>query len=198
MFIGYYKKSTVLTYTGATAAVCGMGLAVNGQIKWAMLCLSFAGLCDIFDGTVARRCKRTEDEKNFGIEIDSLTDVLSFGAFPALIFFCMGYTKPHHMAIAALYMIFALSRLGYFNITALKSEGPVKHYTGLPVTIVSMIFPLIWLLCPLSAGAIVFPISYLIVAFLFVTKIPFTKPSAKMYPFIAVFIAGILTAIAIS
>lgn len=197
MFIGYYTKSVVLTYTGAASAICGMGLAVNGNIKGALLCLSFSGLCDIFDGTIARRCKRTEDEKNFGIEIDSLTDVLSFGAFPALIFFALGYTRPQHVIIAALYMIGALSRLGYFNITAMKTDGPVKHYTGLPVTCASMLFPLVWLVCPKSVGFIVIPSAYLICAILFVSKIHFTKPNAKLYPFIALFIAGIITAVAI-
>lgn len=198
MLIGYYTKSVMLTYTGAAAAVCGMALATGGNIKGALLCLSFAGLCDIFDGTVARHCKRTEDEKHFGIEIDSLSDAVNFGALPVIIFFCMGYTRPQHILIAALYIIGALSRLGYFNLTAMKTEGPVKHYTGLPVTCASMLFPLVWLICPKSVGFVVFPSAYLICAFLFVMKIPFTKPSAKMYPFIAVFISAIIASLVIA
>lgn len=195
MIIGYYTKSVLLTYIGVTSAVCGMAFATTKNVKVALLCLSFSGLCDIFDGTVARRCKRTDDEKKFGIEIDSLSDTVSFGALPIVILFSMGYNKPHHIIIASLYMIAALSRLGYFNLTAMKSSAPVKRYTGLPVTCVSMIFPLVWLICPKSLSAIVYPSACLICAILFVVKIPFTKPNAKAYPLIALFIASIIVAL---
>ena len=67
MFLGYYNKSVILTYIGAAAAVLGMALALSGKMKYAVLCLIVCGVADLFDGMIARRCKRTEEEKEFGI-----------------------------------------------------------------------------------------------------------------------------------
>ena len=60
--------------------MAGMMFTVNGRFKSAVFCLALSGLCDMFDGKIARRKKdRTEDEKKFGIQIDSLCDVVCFG-----------------------------------------------------------------------------------------------------------------------
>ena len=91
-FLGYYNKSVILTYAGAAAAVAGMGLACSGKIKAAVLCLIFCGVADLFDGMIARRCKRTDEEKEFGIQIDSLTDMASFALFPPVISYAVGNT----------------------------------------------------------------------------------------------------------
>ncbi|QQS18413.1 CDP-alcohol phosphatidyltransferase family protein [Candidatus Saccharibacteria bacterium] len=40
-----------------------MIFALRGKVSYGFVCLMIAGICDIFDGTVARHCKRTEDEK---------------------------------------------------------------------------------------------------------------------------------------
>ena len=63
MFIGVYNLSVLLTYLGVCFAVFGMYLAITGNIPAAVMCLILAGVCDMFDGYVARKCKRTEDEK---------------------------------------------------------------------------------------------------------------------------------------
>ena len=60
MFIGFYGASVVLTYLGAAFSVVGMILAFLGNIPAAIMCLILAGVCDMFDGTVARACKRSE------------------------------------------------------------------------------------------------------------------------------------------
>ena len=71
MFIGFYGASVLLTYIGLAFSVTGMVLAFLGHILAAVMCLILAGVCDMFDGTVARDCKRSETEKKFGIQIDS-------------------------------------------------------------------------------------------------------------------------------
>ena len=83
--IGFYDYTVVLTYASMVSAVLGMVFAHKGAFGGAMLCLFLSGFCDAFDGTVARTKKnRTEDEKAFGIQLDSLVDVVSFGVAPAL------------------------------------------------------------------------------------------------------------------
>ena len=85
--VGMWNPSVILTYVGMAFAVLGMGFAFQGEdVAHPMICLIIAGVCDLFDGAVARRCKRTEEEKAFGIELDSLVDVLSFIALPITIF----------------------------------------------------------------------------------------------------------------
>ena len=78
--IGFYDYTVILTYISVISAVLGMVCAHRGSFGAAMLCLFLSGFCDAFDGTVARTKKnRTEDEKAFGIQLDSLCDVVSFG-----------------------------------------------------------------------------------------------------------------------
>ena len=61
----------------------------------AVLCLALSGLCDMFDGKIARRkIDRTDDEKCFGIQIDSLCDMVCFGAFPILLAYSLGMRGP--------------------------------------------------------------------------------------------------------
>ena len=67
-------------------SVTGLFFAAPGKIDMALLCLLISGFLDLFDGMVARTKKdRTDAEKQFGIQIDSLTDVICVGALPALI-----------------------------------------------------------------------------------------------------------------
>ena len=92
--IGFYDYTVILTYLSLVSAVLGMVCAHKGAFGWAMLCLFLSGFCDAFDGTVARTKKnRTEDEKAFGIQLDSLCDVVSFGVAPAFSLYCMGVSS---------------------------------------------------------------------------------------------------------
>ena len=82
-FIGFYNKSIILTYIGICISIFGMVHVNNLDI--AMVCLILSGVCDLFDGKIARMCKRNDLEKKFGIEIDSLADVISFLILPCVI-----------------------------------------------------------------------------------------------------------------
>ena len=66
MFIGKYNKSVIVTYIGACLSIIGIYLTLNENISDAIICLIFAGICDLFDGIIARMCKRDDVEKEFG------------------------------------------------------------------------------------------------------------------------------------
>ena len=84
--IGFYNYTVILTYLSLAFAMVGIHLSFNGLYQWAFICLIMCGICDTFDGMVARSKKdRTEEEKRFGIQIDSLCDLISFGEFPAIL-----------------------------------------------------------------------------------------------------------------
>lgn len=175
-FIGFYDYTVILTYLSMVSAVLGMVFSHRGAFGGAMLCLFLSGFCDAFDGTVARSKKnRTEDEKNFGIQLDSLCDVVSFGVAPAFACYCMGVDSPIGVAILCLYCICALIRLAFFNVQEAKRQqtesGCNKYYRGLPVTTSSMIFPLFYLLrgfLPGNVFVIALHVLCTLVAFLFI------------------------------
>lgn len=105
------------------SSIAGMMFTVNGYFKTALACLAFSGLCDMFDGKVARRKKdRTEDEKNFGIQIDSLCDVICFGAFPVLLAYRMGVNSIPGIFILMWYGMNGVVRLGFFNVMETKRQ----------------------------------------------------------------------------
>ena len=80
--IGFYDYTVILTYLSLMSGTIGIMLCLNGMGHpyLGMFFLLFSGLCDTFDGKVARSKKdRTTQMKKFGIQIDSLSDLLAFG-----------------------------------------------------------------------------------------------------------------------
>ena len=123
-FIGYYNYTVILTYISLFCSIAGMLFTVNGWYKMAVLCLALSGLCDMFDGKIARRkTDRTDDEKCFGIQIDSLCDMVCFGAFPILLAYSLGMRGPIGIVILAWYGMNGVVRLGYFNVCETGRDG---------------------------------------------------------------------------
>ena len=185
--IGFYDYTVLLTYGSVVSAVMGMVQASKGSFTAAILCLMVCGICDAFDGTIARSKKnRTDDEKAFGIQIDSLCDLISFGVFPAFLCYCMGVDGVFGLICVCLYCLCAVCRLAFFNVLEAKRQqtegGSNKYYRGLPVTSISMLFPLLYLFHGLFTAEIFALILHgmlLVVAFLFVLDFRVKKPDLK-------------------
>ena len=188
--IGKWNKSVILSYVGLGFTVLGILLLTTSvDVKYSIVCLIVSGVCDMFDGTVARRCKRTSEEQLFGIELDSLVDVFSFVAFPIIILLSLILNKLYCLPVYILYAIFGVARLANFNITSENNNQPRKYYEGLPVTMSSLFFPLIYLLSYVlkeNIFNIVYLITMAIIGILFVTKIKIPKPKLKTSILIAV------------
>ena len=174
-----WNKSVILTYIGLSLSILGIALiALKVELKYAMICFIFAGVCDMFDGTVARRCKRTKEEKAFGIELDSLVDVFSFIAFPLVILGAINKTI-YFLPIAILYAIFGIARLAHFNIATANLNKAVDYYEGLPVTFSAMILPLSYVLSYIlkeNTFIILYNMITLLIAILFICRIKVPKP----------------------
>ena len=119
-----------------------------------------SGILDTFDGRVARTKKnRTDIEKNFGIQIDSLTDLICFGVLPVTIglsllrirgIFTEIVKKRDYdgsfpiliilLVIAIFYVLAALIRLAYFNATSEIREAQAKE-TGVAYYLCSTCLP---------------------------------------------------------
>lgn len=204
--IGFYNYTVILTYASLLSAGLGIMVSLQGEGHpyAGTFFLLFCGLCDAFDGKVARMKKdRSEEECKFGIQIDSLCDLVSFGVLPAVIGAALmwksdvadipklhtgrdGFVIPAIcILILVTYILVAMIRLAYFNVMEEKrqaEEGGIrKVYEGLPVTSAALIFPLIMLLqflTPKDLTALYFA-GLVIVGGLFVSKISVKKPDSK-------------------
>lgn len=176
--IGFYDYTVILTYCGMLSALVGIMFALQGHYILSMFMLILSGLCDMFDGTVASRKERTEQQKMFGIQIDSLSDMVSFGVFPAVFGFVLCNQSVFAGIVSALYVLCALIRLAYFNVLEeerqSKKENGIKTFIGVPVTTIAIILPaayffynsrfwnsdiLITVVLALTAAGFVFPVS---------------------------------------
>ncbi len=179
MFLGKYNKSVLLTYAGVCAALFGMFFALCDRMDYAFLCLISAGVCDLFDGKVARACKRTPEEMAFGVQIDSLADVVSFLALPSII--AMKLLNLWYIAVIP-YALAGIIRLAWFNMHTTQERTP--YFEGLPVTYAALILPLFYLLglfLPAIFIAPVLTVIYLLIALLFVLSFKIPKPSGIWY-----------------
>ncbi len=217
--IGFYNVSVILTYLGLMSSLFGMAnilLAPNGDsfaLKVAFLCLIFSGFCDMFDGKIARRIKRTQQEKEFGIQIDSLCDLICFGVFPAFIVVAMSNRHWLSMIAGGLFVLCGVIRLGFFNVMEHERQQQTtenrKYFQGLPITSSAIIFPFIFAIecflnglrdnfsMKLPSLNLMYTIIMFLVAFLFVWDIKVKKPGTKeavVLAFIGLLIViGILT-----
>ena len=207
--IGFYDYTVILTYLSILSAGTGIVVALSGDGHPYIGCLFLliCGLCDAFDGKVARtKQDRTEMEKSFGIQIDSLADVVSFGVLPACIGAAMLWrsemlrglfdadnakawnilaVKGILFGILVLYILAAMIRLAFFNVDEeirSRTEGGVrKYYTGLPVTSAALIFPnvlMIQYITPVDMTPLYFAVA-VAVGFLFLSKIQIKKPGMR-------------------
>ena len=201
--IGFYDYTVILTYLGFLSGVFGIIMASQGHLFVAVVCLMFSGLCDMFDGKVARsKKKRTEEEKHFGIQLDSLSDLVCFGILPSFIGYNLGIHKYYLIPILLFFPLAALIRLAYFNVLEImrKGNGPVKEYIGLPVTSSALIFPFLYIFRKLLGKYFVFIYGalLLIVGILFISRIKVKKPQTKhMIIFIIIGIIEILLIITV-
>lgn len=179
--LGFYNYTVILTYMGFVSGAIGIALAYTGNPTYATICLLLAGFFDMFDGKVASTKKnRSEDEKRFGIQIDSLSDLVCFGVLPTAIGYSIGLTSPYWYILFALYSLSALIRLAYFNVMEDKRQHSTSSartsYSGVPVTTASLLFPLIYFSCRIAIGfdkALPDTFSYIYAAFLLICALLF-------------------------
>lgn len=149
--IGVYDYTVIATYAALIISIQGIFASAAGRPEAGLLCLMVCGMIDTFDGRIARSKKdRTEEGKLFGIQIDSLNDLVCFGVLPVSIGFSLGMTGGASRMILSLFALAALIRLAYFNVLEEKRQRETTaeriSYMGLPVTTVSVVMPFFFLL----------------------------------------------------
>lgn len=203
--IGVYDYTVVLTYMSLISGVMGIIISVTGvgHPEIGIFFLMLSGVLDTFDGRVARTKKdRTEFEKNFGVQIDSLADLICFGILPVSIglaqlrirgIFTEVVKRRDYeghfsilvilLVIAVFYVLAALIRLAFFNATSeMRAEEArktgVTYYIGVPVTASALVFPLVMVIhffCRWDLTFVYF-LMMLIMAIAFVLNVKVRKP----------------------
>lgn len=184
--IGFYNYTVWLTFIGMLSSTVGIGLALGGNVTAAVICLMFSGFCDMFDGIVARTKKdRTDEEKRFGIQLDSLSDIVCFGVLPFVIGVASGANAWWQIAVMALFALAGLIRLAYYNVTEETRQQQTnekrKHYLGVPITSSALSVPLLFCFLGLLGDA--FPLAYtlllLVNGAMFIVPVQVKKPNKK-------------------
>jgi CDP-diacylglycerol---serine O-phosphatidyltransferase len=137
-----YTPADALTIGNAACGTVAIFLCLDylatgrGRFLWtAFLLLPVALVCDFLDGYVARLNRRRQSR--LGADLDSLSDVISFGVAPAVLGFTLGLRGGWDMLVLTYFVVCGVSRLARFNVTAdaLSDEktGKVKYFEGTPI-----------------------------------------------------------------
>ena len=183
-----YILPSVLTLVGVCLGISSIKFAMDGNFTFAVLFLIVAAILDGLDGRVARLIKGTS---NFGKELDSLTDFVSFGIAPAFIIYFWELNKLGKIGwlIVLFYAVCCVLRLARFNLTKFedKEEWKNNFFQGIPSPAGGclILLPLIFELSTFSnlmSLKVITPYLTIIVSLLLISKLPtysFKKISIK-------------------
>ncbi|MBM4355327.1 MAG: CDP-diacylglycerol--serine O-phosphatidyltransferase [Deltaproteobacteria bacterium] len=132
-----FALPTLFTLSSVLMGMISIVSAAEGDFEIGALAILFAVLFDSLDGRVARL---TRTESKFGVQIDSLADVVSFGVAPAVLAY-LGFLRgrfefgPLDLGLAGAFLFLAAGaiRLARYNVDADRKPGPVRTFTGLPI-----------------------------------------------------------------
>lgn len=160
-------------FCGFYAITLCMGDAEPGDLYRAAIAIFFGMFFDMFDGRVARL---TKTQSEFGMQLDSLADQVSFGAAPGVLLWrwCLYELEFVGLFIAFLYVACGALRLARFNVLASREPGSSKYFVGLPI--------------PLAAGTVVAMV---------MASYPFGEPKYGGAPSVAA-VALVLAALMVS
>ena len=127
---GIYILPNLLTMMGMFFGFYSIVSSVNGSYRWSAWAILIASVFDALDGWVARMTKSTS---RFGVELDSLSDLVSFGVAPAVLMYVWALRPFGRVGWVGAFLFAACGalRLARFNVQMVGSEK--KYFTGLPI-----------------------------------------------------------------
>ena len=173
-----YLLPNILTIGGVCLGISSIKFSIEGNYSLAVTLILFAAILDALDGRIARLIKGTSD---FGKELDSLTDFVSFGIAPVFLLYFWELKQYGKLgwAITLIYSVCCVLRLARFNLTKLDETQEWKNnfFEGIPSPAggLLILMPLIYELTNLNFGLEIknsAPYLTMIVAILLVSKIP--------------------------
>ena len=190
-----YILPNILTIAGVCLGISSIKFSLDLNFNMAVIFITLAAILDALDGRIARLIKGTSD---FGKELDSLTDFVSFGIAPAFIIYFWELNKYGKIgwAITLIYSVCCVLRLARFNLTKFKPEETWKqnYFEGVPSPIGALLI-LSPLVLELTETNLIIdknyfvPLFTLFVAVLLISKVPtYSFKNIKIKPALTVFI----------
>ena len=173
-----YLLPNILTLAGVCLGISSIKFSIDGNFSLAVILILLAAILDALDGRIARLIKGTSE---FGKELDSLTDFVSFGIAPAFILYFWELNNYGKLgwAITLIYSVCCVLRLARFNLTKFVETESWKNnfFEGIPSPAggLLILMPLIYELTNLDIGLDIkkiTPFLTSLVAIMLVSKIP--------------------------
>ena len=173
-----YLLPNILTLAGVCLGISSIKFSIDGNFSLAVTLILFAAILDALDGRIARLIKGTSE---FGKELDSLTDFVSFGIAPVFILYFWELKNYGKLgwAITLIYSVCCVLRLARFNLTKISEseEWKSNFFEGIPSPAggLLILMPLIYELTDLNIGLEIkdfTPYLTILIAVLLVSKIP--------------------------
>ena len=173
-----YLLPNILTLGGVCLGISSIKFSIDGNFSLAVTLILFAAVLDALDGRIARLIKGTSE---FGKELDSLTDFVSFGIAPAFVLYFWELNKYGKLgwAITLIYSVCCVIRLARFNLTKIEDSQEWKNnfFEGVPSPAggLLILMPLIYDLTNLNYGFDIkstTPYLTILVSILLVSKVP--------------------------
>ena len=190
-----YILPNILTLVGVCLGISSIKFSLDLNFKMAVIFIILAAILDALDGRIARLIKGTTD---FGKELDSLTDFVSFGIAPAFIIYFWELNNYGKLgwAVTLIYSVCCVLRLARFNLTKYGDNESWKqnYFEGVPSPIGALLIlsPLVLELSEI--GTIInipyfIPVFTLLIAILLISKIPtYSFKKIKIRPGLTIFI----------
>ena len=168
----------MLTLIGVCIGLTSIRFALDGRFEFAIVAIILAAVIDGLDGRIARLIKGTSE---FGKELDSLTDFVSFGIAPVFILYFWELNNYGKLgwAITLIFSVCCVLRLARFNLTKIEETKQWKNnfFEGIPSPAggLLILMPLIYELTDLNFGIDIknfTPYFTVLIALLLVSKIP--------------------------
>ena len=173
-----YLLPNILTLAGVCLGISSIKFSLDGNYTFAVIFILFAAILDTLDGRIARLIKGTSD---FGKELDSLTDFVSFGIAPVFILYFWELNNYGKLgwAITLIYSVCCVLRLARFNLTKIETQQNWKnnYFEGVPSPAggLLILMPLIFELSDINMNINIkslTPYFTILIAFLLVSKLP--------------------------
>ena len=173
-----YLLPNILTLGGVCLGISSIKFSIDGNYSLAVIFILLAAILDALDGRIARLIKGTSE---FGKELDSLTDFVSFGIAPAFILYFWELNSFGKLgwAITLLYSVCCVLRLARFNLTKIDKlkKWKINFFEGIPSPAggILILLPLIYELADLNFNFSIrniTPYFTALIAILLVSKIP--------------------------
>jgi len=168
----------ILTLVGVCIGLSSIKFAFDGKFELSIIAVIVAGIIDGLDGRIARLIKGTS---KVGKELDSLTDVISFGVAPAFIMYFWSLSEIGRLGwlISLIYVICVALRLARFNVNSEgESSWKDNFFEGIPSPAggILVLMPLIYSFSEIQFfninNKITVPILFIVISILLISKIP--------------------------